>query len=80
MKATNFILDDPVVREVRAARARLWRAGGGTVSGFMQVVKEVARGKRSRSGPAGAGETELRKRGQIRKRRHKAKRSKVLSS
>ena len=41
--------DDPVVREVREARARLWKEGGGTFEGFRRVVAErVGRMKRSK--------------------------------
>jgi len=41
--------DDPVVREVREARARLWKEGGGTFEGFRRVVAEcVGRIKRSK--------------------------------
>lgn len=68
MKAKNTILDDPVVREVRAARARLWRAGGGTVAGFMQIVKEVARGKRAPDSLANSVEPKKKKRSSKRRR------------
>ncbi len=41
--------DDPVVREVREARAKLWKEGGGTFEGFRRVVaKHVDRIKRSK--------------------------------
>ena len=41
--------DDPVVREVREARAKLWKEGGGTFEGFRRVVaKRAARIKRSK--------------------------------
>ena len=32
--------DDPVVGEVRAARARLWREGGETMEGLARLVNE----------------------------------------
>jgi len=34
--------EDPVVGEVRAARARLWQEGGGTMSGLARLVKQRA--------------------------------------
>jgi len=30
--------DDPVVAEVRAIRAKMWKEGGGTVAGFLELV------------------------------------------
>ncbi len=35
---TKSVLDDPVVQEVREARGRLWREGGGTVEGYIRAV------------------------------------------
>ena len=46
MKKNASIIDDPVVREVREARAKLWKEGGGTVAGFIRVVKERTAHKR----------------------------------
>ncbi|MBI4581590.1 MAG: hypothetical protein HY718_17970 [Planctomycetes bacterium] len=69
MKTKNTMLDDPVVREVRAARARLWRAGGGTVAGFMRIVKEVARGERAPDKLAGKVALPRQKRSSKRRRR-----------
>ena len=34
--------DDPVVREVREARAKLWEEAGGTIAGLMRLAKERA--------------------------------------
>lgn len=31
--------DDPVVAEVRAIRAKLWQEAGGTVAGFIKLVR-----------------------------------------
>ena len=31
--------DDPVVAEVRAVRARLWREAGGTVDGLIRLLE-----------------------------------------
>ena len=42
------VLDDPVVREVREARARLWREGGGTIEGYIRAVHETMEGVRPR--------------------------------
>jgi hypothetical protein len=42
MKTKVRLEDDPVVREVRAARARLWQEGGGTMSGLARLVKQRA--------------------------------------
>ncbi|HYE61631.1 MAG TPA: hypothetical protein VD997_06520 [Phycisphaerales bacterium] len=47
--------DDPVVKEVRAVRARLLKKGGGTVAGYFRAMDEVSErramsgGKRRRS-------------------------------
>ena len=46
MKKNACIIDDPVVREVREARAKLWKDGGGTIAGFIRVVKERTARKR----------------------------------
>ena len=37
----NGLPEDPVVAEVRAARQKLWRLGGGTVSGFFRAAREL---------------------------------------
>jgi len=42
MKTRVRLEDDPVVREVRAARDRLWQEGGGTMSGLARLVKQRA--------------------------------------
>ncbi|MFH0982557.1 MAG: hypothetical protein V2A79_13615 [Planctomycetota bacterium] len=31
--------DDPVVAEVRAIRAQLWKEGGGTVAGLVELIR-----------------------------------------
>lgn len=33
---------DPVVAEVRAIRARLWKEGGGTAAGYLKLMRETA--------------------------------------
>jgi hypothetical protein len=41
--------DDPVVREVREARAKLWKEAGGTIEGLMRLARErVARLKKGK--------------------------------
>jgi hypothetical protein len=51
-KAKSIWSDDPVVQEVRRARARLWKEGGGTIEGLMRVVKlkaaRIRRGDKSK--------------------------------
>jgi hypothetical protein len=42
------VLDDPVVREVREARASLWREGGGTIEGYIRAVHEIVEGTQPR--------------------------------
>ena len=37
---------DPVVQEVREARAKLWNEGGGTIEGFLRVVRERVAGRK----------------------------------
>lgn len=34
--------DDPVVEEVRAVRAKLWEEGGGTIEGFVELIRKRA--------------------------------------
>ncbi len=47
-RARTLWSDDPVVQEVRQARAKLWEEGGGTIEGLMRVVKQrVARIRRA---------------------------------
>ena len=48
MKTRVKLQEDPVVREVRAARARLWQEGGGTMSGLARLVKQRAGALRKR--------------------------------
>jgi hypothetical protein len=37
---TKALWDDPVVREVREARAKLWKEAGGTFEGLQRLVAE----------------------------------------
>ena len=48
---SNPIENDPVVAEVRRARAALWRKGGSTPEGFSRVAKAGTK-SRPRSAPA----------------------------
>ena len=48
MKTKVKLEEDPVVREVRAARARLWQEAGGTMSGLARLVKQRAGAIRKR--------------------------------
>ena len=50
MKTKVKLEEDPVVREVRAARARLWEEAGGTMSGLARLVKQRAGTIRKRRG------------------------------
>ena len=40
------IEDDPVVEEVRAIRADMWREAGGTVAGLLSLLLAKSRAKR----------------------------------
>lgn len=52
MKRNGSVADDPVVAEVRAIRAKLWRAAGGTIEGFLESIKREAKPvRRSRRAP-----------------------------
>ena len=42
MKTRNTPAQDVVIREVRDARARLWKEGGGTIRGFIEAAKRHA--------------------------------------
>jgi len=48
MKRKVKLPEDPVVREVRAARVHRWEEGGGTMEGLTQLVKKRAQGLRKR--------------------------------
>lgn len=48
MKRKTKTTEDPVVLEVRAARARLWEQAGGTMSGLSALVKRRAAALRKR--------------------------------
>jgi hypothetical protein len=82
MKTAKPIIDDLVIREIRAARGRLWKEGGGTFEGFQRVVAErVGRIARSLLGKKGrAVDAQLEKRESNPKRRRKVKRSEANSS
>lgn len=41
MRRKSLVIDDPVVAEVRAVRAALWKEGGGTAAGFRRVVEKI---------------------------------------
>jgi hypothetical protein len=41
-KAKTETVDDPVVQEVREARAKLWKEGGATFEGFLAAVRRHA--------------------------------------
>lgn len=54
MKRRKRVLDDPVVREVRGVRQRLWKQAGGTFEGLLKLLDETVpkkprRRRRSRS-------------------------------
>lgn len=40
MKLRRSAYDDPVVDEIRAIRAKLWREAGGTVEGYLRLMDE----------------------------------------
>lgn len=46
MKKRSVLTEDPVVEEVRAIRADLWRQAGGTVTGLMRLLDQGKRPKR----------------------------------
>ena len=48
MKAKSSVLDDPVVREVRQARQKLWREAGGTIEGLLRLLDERVAKRRKR--------------------------------
>ena len=49
MKSKSSVLDDPVVREVRRARQKLWQEGGGTIEGLLRLLDERVPKRRRRS-------------------------------
>jgi hypothetical protein len=57
-KDKSIWTDDPVIQEVRRARAQLWEEGGGTIEGYMRVVKEKAAKARERQEATAQAETE----------------------
>lgn len=40
VKKTSRLVEDPVVEEVRAIRAELWREAGGTVAGLIRLLEQ----------------------------------------
>ncbi len=42
MKDANVPAEELVIREVRDARAKLWKEGGGTIAGFIEAAKRRA--------------------------------------
>lgn len=42
MKREPINNEDPVVAEVRAIRAKLWKQGGGTAAGYLALMREQA--------------------------------------
>ena len=48
MKAKLSVLDDPVVREVRQARQKLWQEAGGTIEGLLRLLDERVPKRRKR--------------------------------
>ena len=52
--------DDPVVDEIHKIRAKLWRQGGGTVAGYIQMInaRQAARAEQAKvNGPVPKGST-----------------------
>ncbi len=45
MKRTRRTIDEPGVAEVRRWRAKLWKQGGGTIRGVMDLLRENAAGR-----------------------------------
>ena len=46
--------EDPVVEEVRAVRARLWKEAGGTVEGLMRLIASDQPENETKPGTHGA--------------------------
>ncbi len=54
--------EDPVVREIRAIRARFWKQGGETGAGYLALMDEIAsRRNRGRRNESSAGKRSARK-------------------
>ena len=51
MKKKVSVIDDPVVREVRQARQKLWEEAGGTVEGLLRLLDERVPRRRKRGLP-----------------------------
>lgn len=45
----SSVQDDPVVREVREARQKLWQEAGGTIEGLLRLLDERVPKRRKRS-------------------------------
>ncbi len=48
MKPRSSTKEDPVVAEVRAIRAELWREAGGTVEGLLKLIGAEHRARQRR--------------------------------
>jgi hypothetical protein len=66
VKRKRQALDDPVVREIREVRQRLWQQAGGTISGLLRLLDQTVppggrtrpkerRGRRSRRAASKSG-------------------------
>ena len=53
MKEPQESRDDPVVEEVRAIRARLWKEAGGTVEGLVSLIAADQAAQETAAGPNG---------------------------
>ena len=53
MKEPQESRDDPVVEEVRAIRARLWKEAGGTVEGLVRLIAADQVERETAAGPNG---------------------------
>ncbi len=49
MKKKTEIPDDPVVAEVRAIRANMWREAGGTAADFLRLLDRETPAKRCKT-------------------------------
>ena len=47
-RATPRSDDDPVVREIRAIRARFWKQGGETGAGYLALMDAIASRRKGR--------------------------------
>jgi len=65
MKRQKSAFDDPVVEEIRALRARIWKMSDGTVKGYLETLHREAERKAQKDAVLHAKSKPLKRRGAL---------------